>query len=148
MVSGLRYVCSDMWRPYLTVIAPRAGQALHILDRFHIVQDLNQALDEVRRAETTRLRGNPLAAKLKTKARWKLLRRGSRVRGQARIRLYGPLESKLATGRAWNLKECSHDFWHYKSVTWAGGFPDYWDGASHAESTPTNEEGGVDAPQT
>ena len=88
------------------------------------MQDLNQAVDEVRRAESTRLRGKPLAAKLK-KTRWKLLRRGSRVRVQARIRLYGPLESKLATGRAWNLKECSHDFWHYKSVTWAGGFLDY-----------------------
>jgi len=125
VVSGLRYVCSDMWQPYLTVIAKQAGHALHILDRFHIVQHLNKAVDEVRRAESTRLRGKPLAAKLK-KMRWKLLRRGSRVRGQARIKLYGLLESKMATGRAWDLKECFDFFWHYKSVTWAGGFLDYW----------------------
>jgi transposase len=25
-----------MWRPYLTVIAAKAGHALHVLDRFHI----------------------------------------------------------------------------------------------------------------
>jgi transposase len=125
VVSGLRYVCSDMWQPYLTVIAKQAGHALHILDRFHIVQHLNKAVDEVRRAESTRLRGKPLAAKLK-KMRWKLLRRGSRVRGQARMKLWGLLQSKMATGRAWDLKECFDYFWHYKSVTWAGGFLDYW----------------------
>lgn len=125
VVRGLRYVCSDMWQPYLRVIAQQAGQALHILDRFHIVQHLNKAVDEVRRAETTRLHGQPLAAKLK-KMRWKLLRRGSRVRGHARIKLQGLLASKLATGRAWDLKECFGHFWHYKSVTWAGGFLDYW----------------------
>jgi transposase len=125
LVGGLRYVCSDMWQPYLTVIAKHAGHALHILDRFHIVQHLNKAVDEVRRAESTRLRGKPLAAKLK-KMRWKLLRRGSRVRGQARVKLWGLLASKMATGRAWDLKECFDHFWHYKSVTWAGGFLDYW----------------------
>jgi transposase len=125
VVSGLRYVCSDMWQPYLSVMAKQAGHALHVLDRFHIVGHLNKAVDEVRRAESTRLRGQPLAAKLK-KMRWKLLRRGSRVRGQARIKLNGLLASKMATGRAWDLKECFDYFWHYKSVTWAGGFLDYW----------------------
>lgn len=125
VISGLRYLCSDMWQPYLRVLAQKAGHALHILDRFHIVQHLNQAVDEVRRAESTRLRGRPLAERLK-QMRWKLLRRGSRVRGQARVKLWGLLESKLATGRAWDLKECFEYFWHYKSIYWAGGFLDYW----------------------
>jgi transposase len=125
VLRGLRYVCSDMWQPYLSVMAQQAGQALHILDRFHIVQHLNQAVDQVRRAESTRLHGQPLAAKLK-KMRWKILRRGSRVRGHARIKLYGLLASKMATGRAWDLKECFDYFWHYTSIFWAGGFLDYW----------------------
>ncbi len=125
VLSGLRYICSDMWQPYLKVMAKKAGHALHILDRFHIVQHLNKAVDQVRRAESTRLHGKPMAAKLK-KMRWKLLRRGSRVRGQARVKLWGLLESKMATGRAWDLKECFDYFWHYKSISWAGGFLDYW----------------------
>jgi len=54
VVKGLRFVCSDMWKPYLKVIAAKAGQALHILDRFHITWHLNQALDQVRRAESGR----------------------------------------------------------------------------------------------
>ncbi len=65
VVSGLKYVCSDMWKPYLKVLARRAGQALHILDRLLITMHLNQAVDEMRRAESTRLKGQPLAQRLK-----------------------------------------------------------------------------------
>ena len=53
VVQGLRFVCSDMWKPYLQVIAAQAGQALHVLDRFHITSHLNQAVDQVRRAESS-----------------------------------------------------------------------------------------------
>src|ERR1039458_1462835 len=58
--------------------------------------------------------------------RWPLLRRGSRVRGRARQKLNALLASKLATARAWDLKETFSHFWKYKSVMWAGGFLDYW----------------------
>ena len=127
VVSGLRFVCSDMWQPYLKVIAAKASQALHVLDRFHITTHLNQAVDQVRRAESGRLRakGSAMAERLKH-LRWQLLRRGSRVRGRARSKLNGLLASKLATGRAWNLKESFQYFWHYKSYIWAGAFLDYW----------------------
>jgi len=125
VVNGLRFVCSDLWRAYLNVIAAKAPQALHVLDRFHITMHLNQAVDQVRRAESGQLRGRPLAAKLKH-MRWQLLRRGSRVRGRAKQRLCGLLRSKLATGRAWRLKETFQDFWHYRSLAWAGAFLDVW----------------------
>jgi len=125
VVSGVRYVCSDMWRAYLKVIAAKAPQALHVLDRFHITMHLNQAVDQVRRAETGRLRGRPMAQKLKH-MRWKLLRRGNRVRGQAKQRLWGLLRTKLATGRAWMLKETFQDFWRYRSLNWAAAFLDVW----------------------
>jgi len=127
VVRGLRFVCSDMWKPYLQVIAAQAGQALHVLDRFHITTHLNQAVDQVRRAESTRLRAHGKEAALRLKhMRWLLLRRGSRVRGRARQKLHALLASKLATARAWDLKETFRYFWHYKSVIWAGAFLDYW----------------------
>jgi transposase len=50
VVKGLRFVCSDMWTPYLNVLAAEAGHALHVLDRFHITQHINQAVDQFRRA--------------------------------------------------------------------------------------------------
>jgi transposase len=125
VVQGLKFVCSDMWQPYLRVIAAKASQALHVLDRFHITGHLNLAVDQVRRAESGRLRGRPLAKRLK-KMRWHLLKRGGRVRGHARVKLNALLASRLATARAWNLKDCFEYFWHYKSFIWADAFLDYW----------------------
>src|SRR6202035_3979110 len=78
----------------------QAGQALHVLDRFHITSHLNLAVDQVRRAESTRPRtkNNKAAQRLKH-MRWPLLRRGSRVRGRARQKLNALLASKLNTAR-------------------------------------------------
>ena len=125
VIAGLRFVCSDVWKPYLQVIAAQVGHALHVLDRFHITMHLNQAVDQVRRGERTRLGQGPLATRLK-KMRWTLLRRGRRVRGKARDKLNALLAGKLATARAWLLKESFEHFWTYKSLLWAGGFLDYW----------------------
>jgi hypothetical protein len=36
--STLEFVCSDMWQPYLSVVARAVGHACHVLDRFHITQ--------------------------------------------------------------------------------------------------------------
>lgn len=127
VVQGLKFACSDMWKPYLQVLAKQAKQALHVLDRFHITQHLNEAVDAVRRAESSRLRaaGKAKAERLKH-MRWPLLRRGSRVRGRVRQKLLALWTSKLATGRAWELKETFSHFWTYKSVFWAQAFLDYW----------------------
>ncbi len=126
-MQGLRYVCSDMWKPYLKVLAEEAGQALNVLDRFHITQHLNKAVDEVRRAESNWLRAHSREEAQKLKhMRWPLLRKGSRVRGKARSGLNALLASKLATARAWELKEAFGQFWKYKLLLWAGGFLDVW----------------------
>jgi len=70
-------------------------------------------------------RSREAAQKLKH-LRWPLLRKGSRVRGKARQRLRELLSSRLATARAWELKEAFGQFWKYKSILWAGGFLDAW----------------------
>ena len=127
VVSGLRFVCSDMWQPYLSVMAAKAGHVMHVLDRFHITRQLNEALDRVRRAESGQLRsvGHPQAAHLKN-MRWKLLRRFSRVRGGAKDQLRRLLRTKLVTARAWALKDLFEHFWTYKSVRHAGAFLGFW----------------------
>jgi transposase len=111
----------------LQVIAKQANQALHVLDRFHITQHLNKAVDEVRRGESSRLReaGKAKAEQLKG-MRWKLLRRGASVRGRTREKLQRLLWSKLATGRAWQLKESFEGFWRYRHVTWARTYLNVW----------------------
>jgi transposase len=44
-----------MWEPYLKLIREKCSEALHILDRFHIVATMNKALDEVRAGESRRM---------------------------------------------------------------------------------------------
>jgi len=44
IAGKIEFVCSDMWRPYLDVIARGCPMALNILDRFHMVAKLNKAL--------------------------------------------------------------------------------------------------------
>lgn len=127
VVAGVEFVCTDMWRPYLNVIRAYLPHALHVLDRFHITAHLNKAVDEVRRGEVSRLMaaGRTSAALLK-KMRWNLLKKSRRVLGRARQRLNCLLASKLATARAWMLKESFQTFWKYRSATWAGKFMDVW----------------------
>jgi transposase len=50
VISKIVFICSDMWEPYLKLIREKCSEALHILDRFHIVAKMNKALDEVRAA--------------------------------------------------------------------------------------------------
>jgi transposase len=125
VVKGLQFVCSDMWKPYLTVIRKQASHALHVLDRFHITMHVNRAVDQVRRGESTRLRQAGKKERLKH-MRWILLRGGNRVRGRSRRKLRALLSSKLATARAWELKESLRHLWTYKSLLWAQTFLDYW----------------------
>ncbi len=66
--------------------------------------------------------GEPAEGAAPQAQRWPLAAPGSRVRGRARQKLHALLVSKLATGRAWELKETFSHFWDYKSVTWAGAF--------------------------
>jgi transposase len=51
VISKIVFVCSDMWEPYLKLIREKCSEALHILDRFHIVANMNKAFDQVRGEE-------------------------------------------------------------------------------------------------
>ena len=72
--AALRFICSDMWKPYLRVVAKKAGHALHILDRFHIMSHMSKAIDEVRAKEARDLKAQGYAPVLKH-TRWLLLKR-------------------------------------------------------------------------
>ena len=49
--AALEGICCDMWQPYIDVIQVRAGQAVLVFDKFHIVSHLMKAVDQVRRDE-------------------------------------------------------------------------------------------------
>jgi transposase len=123
--AALHFVCSDMWKPYLQVIAKKAGHALHILDRFHIAQHMSDAIDQVRRAEVHALRQQGRQPLL-TKTRWLLLKRPENQTREQRTRLRELVQHNLRAVRAMLLRESFEPFWTYRSVDWAGAFLDEW----------------------
>jgi transposase len=124
-LAGLEVVCSDMWKPFLKVVRQRCGQALNVLDPFHVARHLNVAVDSVRRGEQARLVDKE--SKKRTKgARFLMLKRGTTVRGKAREKLKAVLASLGQTSRAWELKESFRRFWRYKSAAWASAYLHEW----------------------
>jgi transposase len=122
--EGIRYVCSDMWAPYLAAVKSRLS-ALHVLDRFHIRQQLNKAVDEVRRGEARALAQAGLVPRLK-KLRWALLKNRKNWTQSERRRMNDLEQSGLASIRAYWLVTAFEHFWSYVSPTWAGKFLDGW----------------------
>ena len=123
--SNIQFVCSDMWKPYLHVVRERCSQALHILDRFHIVAKMNEALDDVRAAESHKMAQDGHEPLLK-KSRWCILKRKANLTAQQKFRLRDLLRYNLQTVRAYLLKEDFQRFWDYNSPTWAGKYLDFW----------------------
>jgi transposase len=119
------HVCSDMWKPYLQVIAQRVRQAVHILDRFHIVARINKALDEVRANEHRRMHAAGREPLL-TKARWLLLKRPENLTETQEPKLRELVRYNLQSVRAYLLKEEFQLLWTYVSPTWAARFIDRW----------------------
>ena len=114
-----------MWQPYLRVIRERGTNAVNILDRFHIVAKMNEAVDDVRAAEARRLVQDGYQPVLK-KSRWCLLKRKENLTATQRVRLREALRYNLQTVRAYLLKEDFQQFWDYNSPTWAAKFLDEW----------------------
>lgn len=123
--AELKYVCSDMWKPYLKVIAKKAGQAIHVLDRFHIMTHFGKALDEVRAGETRELKAKGYEPVL-TKTRWLLVKRPENLTEKQEVKLSELLQYNLRSVRAYLLKEEFQLFWSYVSPYWAGVFLDKW----------------------
>lgn len=55
-LKGIQYVCSDMWSNYLKVAMEEAGQAVQIIDRFHVMEKFNEMVNAVRAIETKQLK--------------------------------------------------------------------------------------------
>jgi hypothetical protein len=114
-----------MWEPYLKVIRKRCSDALHILNRFHIVAKMKKALDEVRAEEARRMKHEGRDPVLK-KSRWLLLKRSENLCDEQHFRLRDLLRYRLKTVRAYLLKEAFQQLWDYNSPAWAGKFFDEW----------------------
>jgi transposase len=110
----VRHVCSDMWRPYLNVITEKLSQAVHVLDRFHVMKQFGKALDEIRAAEAKQLERDGYEPVLK-RSRWCFLKRPENLTDKQTVKLSELLKYNLRTVRAYLLREEFQRLWEYTS---------------------------------
>jgi transposase len=122
--AQIEFICSDMWKPYINIIRANAINALHILDRFHIMTHFSKAIDEIRADEHRSLKDRGLET-LKH-SRWCLLKREENLTDRQRNKLDDLLRYNLRSIRAYLLKEDFQQFWNYVSPGWADKFLEIW----------------------
>ncbi len=120
-IKSIKYVCSDMWPAYLKVIKKKLPKAIHVLDRFHIVKKLNEAVDLVRREESKQLKANGYEPVLKNSL-YCFLKNKENLSAKQEENLNELLKYDLKSVRAYLLKESFQGFWQY---TYAGSANKY-----------------------
>lgn len=121
----IEFICSDLWKPYLKVIRKKASGAVNVLDRFHLIQRINRAIDEVRAGEARKLQQDGYEPILKG-TRWCLLKREENLTNKQNVKLAELLQYNLKSVRAYLLKGSLDQLWTYTSPFWAGKFLDQW----------------------
>ena len=117
-------VCMDMWKPYANAVEKVLPNAAIVHDKFHIAKHLNEAIDQVRRAE------NKLLLKLSderlkgTRQLW-LFREANLSDEHSKI-MDSLKAENLKTARAWAIKERFNYLWWMTSEGWAKREFDQW----------------------
>jgi transposase len=123
--AQLQFICSDMWQAYLKVIRKKASHAVHILDRFHVMQLFSKAINEVRASEAKQLVKDGYEPVLKG-AKWLLLKRPENLTDHQAIKLQELVQYNLKSIRSHLMKEDFQQFWEYTTSGWASKFLDQW----------------------
>jgi transposase len=122
--ANITAAACDMSEAYIQAIRHHCPNATLVLDKFHLVQNLNKALDEVRKEEWRELTGEE--KKILKGLRWMLFRHSS-TRSRADAQTLRRLKrSNNRIYRAWVLKDEFEAFWGYRSVGWARRFLTQW----------------------
>jgi len=122
--SQIKHVCCDMSRAYTSVIKEKLKKTVMVIDRFHVVKLLNEAMDKVRKEEFAEL------SKSERKAiegiRWAMFRNPANRKPEDKVILKAIAKSNKRIYRAWLLKDEFEHFWGYISVGWAAKYVKKW----------------------
>jgi transposase len=122
--ARIKWACCDMSQAYIGAIEDHCPNAKLVLDRFHIVKALNEALDEVRKEQWRNASADERKA-LKG-LRW-LLFKHSANRSKEDSRILNILKKgNRRIHRAWVLKDEFERFWEFKAPWAAERFLKNW----------------------
>jgi transposase len=122
--QGVRAVAMDMWPGYMSAARELLGAADIVHDKFHVSRYLNEAVDQVRRAEHKKLIAGGDSPLTGTKYTWLRKRPDQRtVQAHEFQRLFASVEK---TSRAWTIKESFNEFWAYRRTSSAQAYFQAW----------------------
>jgi len=120
----IKWASCDMSRAYIQAIKDHCPNATLVIDRFHLVKALNEAVDEVRKEEWRRLGADERKA-IKG-LRWMLgMHARNRTKGHTRF-LNTLRNSNRRIHRAWVLKDEFDHFWSFRYPAAAERFLKHW----------------------
>lgn len=125
-LQGIEAVAMDMWEPFVqaTLAALPAAEQKIVFDRFHIMKQMNEAVNKVRLSEHRQLSDAGDGTLKGTKHWW--LWAEENVPEKVAENFASLRDQNLKTARAWTLKEMLRNLWHYGTAVWAGKFFDRW----------------------
>lgn len=127
----------DMWRAYTKAVLERipGAESKIIYDRFHVMKEVNEALDVIRKAEhRDELRKG---SQVLTGSKYLWLTSREKIAPKRRRPFAALRRRKLKTARAWTIKETLRHLWSYRMPARAEAFWKnwyYW--ASHSKLDP------------
>jgi len=129
--GSLKHICTDMWKAYLKAIKKYAPEAVHILDRFHVMKLLGDAVDKIRRKEAREL--NEHGIDLLKGMKYVFLKRPENLTESQEEDLHEVINKRLRTVRAYLWKEKFQLFWEYTMPYYAQRYLRRWcKGAMHS----------------
>ena len=121
----IRLAVMDMWKPFRNMTEEHAPQAAILYDKFHVLRHLNDAMDQVRKAEYKRLTNRPDRTYIKGQ-KYVLLSHRENLSPEKRRRLQTLLAANKRLNTAYVLKEQFGQLWEYQREPWARKFFDQW----------------------
>ena len=122
--ASIQAVGMDRGGAYKRAVEDILPDAEIVFDRFHLVMNVNQAVDETRRSEWNKASGEN--KKYIKGSRFLLLTNASNLKEEKQGKLQELMTTNESLSTAYLLKEQFQTVYHYKSVGWAQRYLAQW----------------------
>lgn len=122
--ASLVGICCDMWPSFFETVKAKAPQATLVFDKFHIVRQLTEAVDKVRRQEVNDKSAEHKEVLAGTRYIW--LKNPWNLTDKQKASLSFLETLNLKIHRAYLLKESFRDFWQSATKEIASKFMEQW----------------------
>lgn len=108
--ATVQYACSDMWDAYQEAAEQNLPNARRVVDRFHVMKNLNEALTKARR--TIQKNADETTKELLKGCRWLLVKNQENLTEEQKQKLARMLEASPELKSCYELKETFRDLFN------------------------------------